>query len=84
MTLNLMTVSCQTVSLGHVLIDYAFGTAILITHGDLYGSDEGGRDGVRSTAKSGGYCAAKTTPLIKTLHTPRVLKQPMMPAMPVR
>ena len=83
MTFNLMAVSCRTVSLGHVLIDYAFGAAILIAHGDPDGGDEDGRDGVRSAAKSGGYCAAKTTPLIKTLAL-RVLKQPLMPATSVR
>ena len=38
-----------------------------IAHGDLDGGDKDGHDGVRSAAKSGGYCAAKTTSLIKTL-----------------
>ena len=33
-----MAVSFQTASLGHVLIDYAFGAAILIAHGNLDGT----------------------------------------------
>ena len=77
-----MAVSCQTVSLGHVLIDYAFGAVLLIVHGDPDDANEDGRDSVRSAAKAGGYCATKTTPLIKTLAL-RV-QQPLMPAMPIR
>ena len=66
-----------------MLLDYAVGNAIAIAHDDPDGGDEDGRDGVCSAAKSGGYCAAKTTPLIKTLVL-RVLKQPLMPATSVR
>ena len=44
-----------------------------MAHVDPNGDDEDGRDGVRSAAKSGGYCAVKTTLLIKTLAL-RVLK----------
>ena len=60
MTFNLMAVSYQTVSLGRLLIDYAFDDAILIAHGDPDGGDKDGRDGVRSAAKSGGHCATKS------------------------
>ena len=63
-----MAVSCRTVSLGRSLIGYAFGAAILIAHGDPDGGDEGGRDGVRSAAKSDDYCAAKQHLLIKPLR----------------
>ena len=83
MTFNPMAVRCQTVSLGYVLIDYAFSAAILIAHGDLNGSNKNSLDGMCSAAKSGGYCTMKTTPLIKTLAL-RVLQQPLMPAIPVQ
>ena len=56
---------------------------IAIVQGDPDGGDEDGRDGVRSAAKSGGYCAAKTTPLIRTLAL-RVLQHPLRPTTPVR
>ena len=80
-----MDISCRTISLGHVLIDYALDAVILIAHGDSDGGDEDGQNGVRSlaSAKSGGYCAAKTTPIIK-ISALRMLQQPLMPATPVR
>ena len=78
-----MAVSCQTFSLGHVLMGYAFGAAIRIAYGDLDGGDEDGRGGVRSAVKSGGYCAAKTTPPNKTFAL-RVLKIPLRPTKRVR
>ena len=62
---------------------YAIGAVILIAHTDPDGGDEDGHDGMRSNAKSGDYCAAKTTPLVTTLAL-RVLKQPLMPANSVR
>ena len=78
-----MALSCRIFSLGHLLIDYAFGAAIRIAYGDPDGGDEDGRDGARSAVKSGGYCAAKTTPLVKPLAL-RVLQHPLTPATPVR
>ena len=68
MTFNLTDVTCQTFSFGRILIDYVFGAAINITHGNHDGGDEDGRYGyvVRRADKLGGYCAAKVTPLIKT------------------
>ena len=60
MMFNLMAVSCQTFSLGHILIDYVFGAAIAIAHGNGDGKD--GRNGVRRATNSGGYCATKTIP----------------------
>ena len=62
---------------------YATGAAILIAHADPGGGDEDDHDGMRSNAKSGGYCAAKTTPLIKTLAL-RMPQRPLRPAAPVR
>ena len=70
---TIVTLSCRTFSLGRLLIDYALDAANPIAHGDPDGGDEDGRDGVRNAVKSGGYCAAKTTSLIKTL-APRVLQ----------
>ena len=66
-------------SLGHILRGYAFDAAIRITYGDRDGGDEDGRDGLRSTVKSGGCCAAKTTPPYKTIAL-RVLQHPLSPA----
>ena len=40
MTFNPMAVRCQTVSLGYVLIDYAFSAAIQIAFSDLNGGDK--------------------------------------------
>ena len=82
MALNLMAVSWRTISLGHALIDYAFGAAILLVHSNPDGGDEDGPDGVCSAVKSGDYCAAKTIPLSKTLAL-RELQQPLVPAMSV-
>ena len=61
---------------------YSFGAAICIAYGDLDGGDEDSRDGMRSAVKSGGGCAAKTTPPNKPF-TLRVLQHPLTPAMPV-
>ena len=58
-----MALSYRTFSLVHLLVDYALGAAIRIAYGDRDdGGDEDGRDGARSAVKSGGCCAAKTTP----------------------
>ena len=59
-----------------------FGAAITIAHGNPNGGDEDSHDSVRSAAKSDGYCAAKTTPLIKILVL-RVLQHPLTPAVPI-
>ena len=74
-----MALSYRTFSLVNILVDYAFVTAIRITYGDRYGGDEDGRDGARSAVKSGGCCAAKTTPPYKTFAL-RVLQHPPRPA----
>ena len=50
----------------YYIMGYAFSAAIRIACGDLDGRDEDGRNGVRIAIKSGGYCAAKTTPSYKT------------------
>ena len=63
-----MALSYRTFSLVHLLIDYAFGAIIRIAYGDPDGGDEDGRDSGRSAVKSGGCCAAKTTPLVKPVH----------------
>ena len=55
-----------TFSLGPILVDYAICGAIIIAHSDCDGGDEDGRAGVHLIAKSGGHCAAKATPPIKT------------------
>ena len=55
MTFSLMAVSCQTFSLGHILIDYVFSAT-------SHDGDMDGRDGLRRAAKSGDYCVAKTAP----------------------
>ena len=44
-SINLVALSCRIFSLGHVLVDYAFGAAIRIAYGDRDGGDEDGRDG---------------------------------------
>ena len=79
---NLMTVSCQTFSLGHILINCVFGAAIRIANGDGDDVNEDGRDGVCRAAKSGSYYAAKTTPPNKTFAL-RVLQHPLRQAVPV-
>ena len=60
-------------------MDYAFGAAIRIACRDLDGGDEDGRNSVRGTIKSGGYCVEKTTSIIEILVV-RVLQHPLMPA----
>ena len=74
-----MALSCRTFSLLNILVDYAFVTAIRITYGERGGGDEDGRDGARSAVKSGGCCAAKTTPTYKICAL-RVLQRPLRPA----
>ena len=61
-----MALSNRSFSLVHPLVDYAFGAAIRIVYGDRNDGDEDGRDGARSAVKSGGCCAARTTPSNKT------------------
>ena len=78
-----MALSCRIFSLGLILIDYALGAAIRIAYGDPDSGDEDGRDGARSAVKSGGYCAAKTTPLVKSLAL-SVLQHQLTPETPVR
>ena len=63
-------------------MDYAFGAVIRIAYDDPDGGDEDGRDGARSTVKSGGYFAAKTMPLVKPLAL-KMLQHPLLPAAPV-
>ena len=63
MMFNLMVVSYRIFSLlDHILIDYVLGAAIPIVHSDRDCGDEDGHGGLCRAAKSGGYCAAKTTP----------------------
>ena len=84
MAFTLMAVSCRTFSLlGHILINHVFGVITVIAHGDGIGGDEDGCDGVRYVAKSGDYCAAKTTPPIKTIAL-IMLQHPLRPAKPVQ
>ena len=68
---------------GHIKINYVFGATIAIAHGNDDGGDKDGRDSVRRAAKSGGYCAAKTTPPNETFAL-RVIQHSLRPAMPVR
>ena len=76
-----MALSYRTFILVHLLVDYAFGAAIRIAYGDRDSGDEDDRDGARSAVKSGGDCAAKTTPPYKNFalkvlqHRPRPVKQ---------
>ena len=74
-----MALTSRIFSLDRLLIDYVFRVAICIAYGDADGDDEDSRNGVRNTVKSGGYCAAKTIPLIKPLAL-RVLQHPLTPA----
>ena len=62
---------------------YVFRAVIHIVCCDPDCGDKGGRGSVRSAVKSGGYCAAKTTLIIKILAA-RVLHPPLTPASPVR
>ena len=64
-------------------MNYAFSVTSAIAHGNPDRDDEDGLDGMCSAAKSGGYCAAKITRLIKTLAL-RVLQHPLTLAVPVR
>ena len=77
--IDIVALSCRTFSFVHMLVDYAFGAAILIAYGDCDGGDEDGRDGARSAVKSGGCCAAKITPPCKSFAL-RVLQHPLRPA----
>ena len=63
-----MALSYRIFSLVHLLVGYAFRAAIGIAYGDRDGSNEDGRDGARSAVRSGGCCAAKTTPPYKPVH----------------
>ena len=58
---------------------YVFSTAIRIAYGDPDGGKEDGRDDVHKAVKSGGYCAKKTTPIIKILAR-RVIHHRLTPA----
>ena len=51
MTFNVTAVSCRTFSLGHILIDYVFGAATEIVHGNPDSGDEDGCDSARRPAK---------------------------------
>ena len=62
----------------HLLVDYSIDLAICIAYGDRDGGKEVGRNGARSAVKSGGFCAAKTTPPYKTFAK-RVLQPPLRP-----
>ena len=75
-----MALSCRTFRLVHLLIDYVFGATIRIVYGDPNGGNEDGHDGVRSSVKSEGYCAEKTTLPNKTF-APRVLQHPRNPVL---
>ena len=44
-----MAVSCQTFSLGHVLMGYAFGAAIRNAYGDRDGGNEDSRNGAHTS-----------------------------------
>ena len=56
---------------------------VTIAQSDRDGGNENSRGEVRRAAKSGDYCAKKTTPPIKTFVL-RVLQHPSRPEMPVR
>ena len=64
--INIVALRCQTFSLVHLLIDYAFSAAIHTAYGDPVGDYKDSRDDARSAIKSGGCCATKTTPPNKT------------------
>ena len=84
MMFDLMAAICRTFSLGHILyvIDYVFGATIVIAPSDGDDDNEDGSGGVHRAAKSGGYCAAKTTPSNKSFAL-KVLQHPLRPAVPV-
>ena len=71
--------SHRTFSLAYLLVDYVFSAAIRIAYGDRDGGDQDDRDSARSVVRSGGCCAAKTTPLYKICAL-RVLKHPLRSA----
>ena len=73
---KIVALSCQIFTLAYLLVDYAFRVAIRIAYGDRNGGDEDGRDGACSIVKSGGCCAAKTTPPHKTCAL-RVIQHPL-------
>ena len=77
--MDLVPARCVIFSLDPILVDYAVVSAIAIAQSNCDGGDEGGREDVRSATKSGGYCAAKTAPLFKTLALSG-LKHPLKPA----
>ena len=79
MSIDIVALSCRNFTLVYLLKDYAFGAAIRIACGFCGCGDEGGRGGVRSAVKSGGCCAAKTTPPHKTFAL-MVLQNPLGPA----
>ena len=74
----IVALSCQTFSLIHLHIDYAFGAVIRTAYGNLDGVDEDNRGGARIAVKLGGCCAAKTTPPNKNfaLRVPQPLLRP--------
>ena len=64
-----MAVSCQTFSLGHILIGYVFCVAIAIAHDDHDGGNEDGHNSVCCTVKSpDGYCTTKQQLPLNPLH----------------
>ena len=75
----MVALSYRIFSLGHVLVDYAFGAAIRIAYGDGDGSNKDGRNSARSAVKLGGCCAAKTNPPNKTFAL-RMIQHPLRPA----
>ena len=64
-------------------MDSSFVATIAVVPDDSGGGDEDKHNGVRLVSWPGGYCAAKTTPLFKTLAL-RVLQYPLKPAAPER
>ena len=73
-----MALRYRIFSLAHLLVDYAFGAAIRIAYDDHNGGNEDGRDGAHSAVRSGGCCAAKTTPPYKTFAL-RLLQHQLRP-----
>ena len=69
-------------SLLNKLIDSSLVDTIAIVQGNPDGGDEDSRGGMHSADKSGGYCAAKTTPSNKSFAL-KVLQHPLRPAVPV-
>ena len=73
MSTNIVALSYRTFCLVYILVYYACRSAICIAYGDFDGGDEDDRNGARSAVRSGGYCAAKTTPPCKTCALKRRL-----------